>query len=258
MQNGPKVLGREPRLPRPVIGVCAAWEEAAWSFWRMRAAVVADTYVEALRAAGALPVGLVPQPLESQDAAMLVERIDGLLLVGGADVDPASYGEPLSDRTERTVPERDEFEIALVVAALRRDLPVLGICRGLQILNVAVGGSLHQHLADAGYAEHRPAPGHLDERTAHVVEIVSDSRVAASARALRERVNSHHHQGLARLGRGARVAARSVPDGLVEALEWPEHHYVVGVQWHPEAMELGATIRAFVGAAGRRPVEEAA
>ncbi len=234
---------------RPVIGICAAIEPARWSFWNQDAALVAETYSRAVRRAGGLPIGLLPEELAPADVEALVDRVDGLLLIGGADLDPATYGAVPSPRTEATVPLRDRFELALVRAALARDLPVLGICRGLQILNVAAGGTLHQHLLDEGFAEHRRAPGRLDEPTRHEVELAPDSHVAAAARRLRETVNSHHHQGVARVGDGGRVTARSVPDGVIEAIEWPSQRYAVGVQWHPEAMELSTTIAAFVQAA---------
>jgi putative glutamine amidotransferase len=148
---------------------------------------------------------------------------------------------------------RDRFELALVREALEGDIPVLGICRGLQILNAAAGGTLHQHLTDEGFAEHRPAPGRLDDPTQHEVEVEPESIVARGARSLRQTVNSHHHQGIARLGDGGRVTARSIPDGVVEAVEWPSQRYAVGVQWHPEAMELSTTIAGFVEAAALQP-----
>jgi putative glutamine amidotransferase len=234
---------------RPFIGICAASEPARWSFWEQDAALVADTYLEKVRHAGGLPLVLVPDDLGPADVEALIDRVDGLLLIGGADVDPEVYGEAASPRTERTVPVRDRFELALVREALNRDVPVLGVCRGLQILNVAAGGTLHQHLTDEGFAEHRRAPGRLDEPTHHEVELDPGTLVASAAGALRQTVNSHHHQGVAVVGDGGRVTARSVPDGVVEAIEWPAQRYAVGVQWHPEAMELSTTIAGFVDAA---------
>jgi len=234
---------------RPVIGLCAANEPARWSFWHQEAAVIAETYLRAVRIGGGLPIALVPEELGASDTEALLDRVDGLLLIGGADVDPSTYGAERSHRTERTVPMRDRFEVALVRGALERDLPVLGICRGIQVMNVAAGGTLHQHLLDAGFAEHRPAPGRLDDVTQHEIEIEPDTHVARAAGALRETVNSHHHQGVDVVGEGARVTARAVPDGAIEALEWPDRRYAVGVQWHPEAMELSRTVAQFVDAA---------
>lgn len=244
---------------RPVIGICAAWERAAWSFWDQPAAIVAATYLDAVRRAGGLPVALAPEPLDDARLADYRALLDGLLLIGGADLDPASYGQPATARTEATVPLRDAFEIALARAALDWDLPVLGICRGLQILAVATGGTLHQHLTDVGFAEHRPKPGDLGAPTYHEVEVEPDSSLAAGGRRLT--VNSHHHQGIDRIGAGGRVAARAVADQLVEAVEWPQRRYALGVQWHPEELEADRTIAELVAAAAERaaagPVEAA-
>jgi putative glutamine amidotransferase len=238
-----------PGGPRPFIGICAATEPARWSFWDQDATLVADTYLRAVRNASGLPLVLAPEDLAPADVTALIARVDGLLLIGGADLDPSSYGATRSPRTEATVPLRDRFELALVREALERDVPVLGICRGLQILNVAAGGTLHQHLIDEGYAEHRAAPGRLDEPTHHEVEVEPGTLAAGAAGALRQIVNSHHHQGVAVVGDGGRVSARSVPDGAVEAIEWPAQRYALGVQWHPEALDLSATIAGFVEAA---------
>lgn len=244
----------EPR--RPVIGICAARERAAWSFWDQDAALVAGTYLAAVRHGGGLPVGLAPEALSAADVETLIGRVDGLLLIGGADLDPACYGQERSPRTEATYRERDEFELALVRAAFAAEVPVLGICRGLQILNVATGGNLHQHLADAGFDEHRRAPGSLGEDTHHEVEVEPGSLLARATRTERETVNSHHHQGVDAVGEGSRVVARSLPDGVVEAIEWPHLRHALGVQWHPETLELDRTVAALVtAAAGLDPAE---
>lgn len=237
---------------RPLIGICAAWEKAAWSFWNQDAALVADTYLETVRRAGGLPIVLAPEALAEADVEALIARVDGLLLIGGADLDPASYGQEPTARTEATYPLRDQFELALVRAAFAHDLPVLGICRGLQILDVATGGTLHQHLADAGFGEHRAAPGKLDESTHHAVEVEPASLLAVAAGAGPEVVNSHHHQGVDRVGEGGRVVARSLPDGVVEAIEWPQQRFALGVQWHPEALELDTTVAGLIAAAHDR------
>ncbi|MGV1050165.1 MAG: gamma-glutamyl-gamma-aminobutyrate hydrolase family protein [Solirubrobacterales bacterium] len=239
-------------LGRPVIGICAASERAAWSFWNQDAALVAATYLSAVRRGGGLPVALAPEALSAADVETLMGRVEGLLLIGGADLDPASYGQEQTPRTEAMYPLRDGFELALVRAAFAADVPVLGICRGLQILNVATGGTLHQHLGDAGFAEHRPLPGSLDERTHHEVEVEPDSLLARATGAERETVNSHHHQGVDAVGEGGRVVARSLPDGGVEAIEWPRLRHALGVQWHPEALELDATVANLVAAASDR------
>lgn len=239
---------------RPLIGVCAAWERAAWSFWDQPAAVVAGTYLGAVRRAGGTPVVLTPEPLGDAQIESHRAWLDGLLLIGGADIDPACYGQPAAERTEATFPLRDAFEIALARAAFDWDLPVLGICRGLQVLNVATGGTLHQHVTDAGFAEHRPLPGSLGEQTRHAVEVEPGTSLAAQGRR-RLVVNSHHHQGVDRVGEGGQVVARSVPDDLVEAIAWPRLRHALGVQWHPEELELDMTIADLVTAAAERAAD---
>ena len=245
--------GSEGRA-RPLVGICAAWDRAAWSFWDQEAALVAGTYLDAVRRAGGLPVALAPEELSPADVEALCSRIDGLLLIGGADLDPASFGGIPTDRTELTTPLRDAFELSLARAALVDDLPVLGICRGLQILNAATGGTLHHHLLDADFAEHRPLPGSLGEQTYHLVEVEPRSLLAEVDEPGPLTVNSHHHQGVDRVGEGGRVIARSLPDGAIEAVEWSASRFALGVQWHPEALELDTTIAALVGAAAATEV----
>ena len=245
------VAGRAGHSNPPLIGVCAAFETAQWSCWTQRAAVVADTYLTKIGDAGGLPIVLVPEPRSTAAPELLLDRIDALMLIGGVDLEPASYGSHRTARTEATAPMRDAFEIALARAALARDLPVLGICRGMQILNVATGGTLHQHLADRGYAEHRPQPGRLDDATFHDVDVAAGTLAAALCGAGTQRVNSHHHQGVAALGDGAVVTAHSTQDGLPEALEWPSQRYALGVQWHPESTSLQHALDEFVCAAAR-------
>lgn len=230
----------------PVIGVCAAFEAAQWGFWHQQAALIPSTYLDKIQAAGGMAIGLLPDQSGVDRPSPLVDRIDGLLLIGGVDVEPASYGALRAERTEATEPLRDAFELALVREAMRRDIPVLGVCRGMQILNVAMGGTLHQHLPDAGFADHRRSPGRLDHETFHDVEVDCDTHAAALSGSGVQVVNSHHHQGVDVLGEGAVVTARSVPDGLPEALEWPGSRYVLGVQWHPEAVELEHALTHFV------------
>ncbi|WP_037370781.1 gamma-glutamyl-gamma-aminobutyrate hydrolase family protein [Amycolatopsis orientalis] len=239
-------------MTTPVIGLCAAFESARWGFWEQPAALVPGTYVAKVQAAGGVPIGLIP----GTGLEPLLDRIDGLLLLGGVDVEPETYGAAKSGRTEATVPERDAFELALARAALARDLPVLGICRGMQVLNVAAGGTLHQHLPDAGFAEHRRSPGRLDEATFHEVDVVPHSHAAALAGSGLQVVNSHHHQGVEVVAAGAVVTARSVPDRLPEAIEFPGRHYALGVQWHPEVEHLPHALTGFVAAAADRAKED--
>jgi putative glutamine amidotransferase len=241
----------EPAAGRPVVGVCAAWDVAGWGFWRQPAAIVAGTYLDAVTAVGGLPIALLPTELAPGDAAALIKRVDGLLLVGGSDLDPSSFGECRSTRTEATSPLRDRFELELVREAFRVDLPTLGICRGLQIMNVASGGTLHHHLVDEGYLEHRPLPGRLDEPTFHEVEVLGGTLLGGRGATVSRAVNSHHHQGVAEVGSFGQVSARSIPDGAIEAVEWSLQRFALGVQWHPEALELDPTLAGFVAAASR-------
>ncbi|MDH6195175.1 putative glutamine amidotransferase [Mycobacterium frederiksbergense] len=232
---------------RPLIGICGVSATAAWGFWRQDAVLAAHTYLDAIERAGGQPLVLPPSP--NADAGQLLGILDGLLLAGGTDIEPECYGSAATERMEETNPTRDSFELRIATAALERDIPILGICRGLQILNVATGGTLHQHLLDAGFAEHRPAPGRLDHATHHAVEVDVDCLLGRSGFAGVREVNSHHHQGVATVGAGGRVTARSIPDGAVESVEWPERRFALGVQWHPEYQPMTEIFDAFVGAA---------
>lgn len=224
---------------------------ATWGFWTQEAVVVARTYLAALGQAGAHV--LVIPPAEDADAERLVAMMDGLVLAGGTDIEPDLYGGPASDSLEETRRDRDLFELRAAKAAFDLDLPVLGICRGLQILNVAAGGTLHQHLLDHGFAEHRPVPGRLDASTNHLVAVEPDSLLARCGLPGVREVNSHHHQGVAMVGAGGRVVARSVPDNAVEAVEWPAQRFVIGVQWHPEDPPMHGLFDALVQAAAETP-----
>jgi putative glutamine amidotransferase len=230
----------------PVIGICAVRERARWSFWDQEAHLVADSYVSAVQRSGAIAILL---PVDPRVPGRLVELVDGLLLIGGADVDPASYGAEPEPATESTYPARDAFEIGMVRRALARGVPVLGICRGMQILNVALGGTLRQDLADAeGVNLHRRALGRLDvDETA--IELEPGSLVSRAAGERVHRARCHHHQAVAEVARGLVVSGRAVADGLPEAIEAEDGRWVLGVQWHPEAEEGSAVLAAFVAAA---------
>ncbi len=230
----------------PIIGICTAFEIAHWGFWKQEAAIVPSTYINKIRLAGGLPIGLIPDEQAAQDPTTLIDRIDALLLIGGIDVEPTFYGEDKTERTEATEPRRDLFELSLARRAMAQDIPILGVCRGMQILNVAAGGTLHQHLGDVGFAEHRRSPGRLDSTTFHEIEVQPGTHAASLSGSGIQVVNSHHHQGVDRLGDGAVVTARSLPDQLPEALEWPDRRYALGVQWHPEAIELEHALTDFV------------
>ncbi len=245
-------------MARPVIGICTALERARWSVWDQQAALLPRNYVDAVQSAGGLAVMLPPDPVLVEDPEEVLGLLDGLVLAGGADIDPASYGQPRHEETVDTVPERDAFEIALVRAAIERGLPVLGICRGMQLLNVAYGGTLLQHLPERfGHHEHRRVAGSFDGAD-HDVLLREGSLVARVAGATKHATKSHHHQGVDRLGDGLVVSATSTLDDLPEAIELSTdshgERFVLGVQWHPEADETSPIVRALVAAAARAKV----
>ena len=179
---------------------------------------------------GGLAVLLPPDPAVTDDPDLLLDRVDALLLAGGAD-----YGD---------VPERDAFEIALALRAMERDLPLLGVCRGMQLMNVARGGTLLQHVPDVvGHEDHRAVPGAFGD---HDVRLVSGSLAARAAGATLHATKSHHHQGVDRIGAGLEVTGWASVDDLPEALEDPSRRFALGVQWHPEADPAAAEIAALV------------
>jgi putative glutamine amidotransferase len=234
------------------IGICAVRERARWAFWDQTAHLVADTYVQAVQSTGALALLL---PVDARAPEALLDRIDGLMVIGGADLDPASYGQERSQHTEKTYRERDEFELALTRAALERGLPFLGICRGMQLLNVALGGTLNQHLVgDDGVPLHRRIVGTF-EGTEHEIDLEPGS---VAERALGGPVHvarCHHHQAVDRLGEGLVVTGRA-RDGVIEAIELPDG-WTLGVQWHPEAGDKRELFEAFArAAAGWRVAEQ--
>jgi putative glutamine amidotransferase len=240
-------------MKRPTIGICAALERARWSVWDQQAALLPLSYVEAVQRAGGLVVMLPPDERLAVEPEEALELLDGLMLAGGADIDPASYGQEAHPETVDTVPERDAFEIALVRAAIERDLPVLGICRGMQLINVARGGTLLQHLPDRfGHHEHRRVLGSFDGAE-HDVVLSEGSLAASAAGEVVHVTKSHHHQGVDRLGEGLIVSGVSTLEDLPEAIELPDRRFVLGVQWHPEADEgssvVGALVQAAAGAA---------
>jgi putative glutamine amidotransferase len=236
-------------MRRPVIGMCTALELARWGVWEQPAALLGLGYIEAVQRTGGLALMLPPDERLAEDPEEALALIDGLLLAGGADIDPAAYGQQAGPYTIDTVPERDAFEIALVRAAIERDMPVLGICRGMQLINVAYGGTLVQHLPDSvGHEEHRRVLGSFDGAEHDV--LVSDGTLAARATGeLIHSTRSHHHQGVDRVGAGLLVSARSSLDELPEAIELSDRRFVLGVQWHPEADAGSPVVGALVQAA---------
>lgn len=205
------------------------------------------SYPAAVQRAGALALILPPDEAAEHDPDPLLDRVDALLLTGGADVDPASYGQERDPATGVTWPERDRFEIALTRRAIERQMPVLGACRGMQILNVALGGTLHQHLPDViGTDVHRHTPGVFGD---HEVRLEPDSLAARAVGSERTVVKSHHHQGIAELADGLVATGWSTGDDLVEAVELPGEPYVLGVLWHPEEDQASRVIASLVEAA---------
>ena len=213
----------------PVVGISGALEQARWGSWDSLVVLSPRNYSLAVQHAGALALILSPDDAVTEDPDRLLDRLDGLLLSGGADLNPVSYGAEPQPETRPGLEERDRFEIALARAAVARDMPVLGVCRGMQILNVALGGTLRQHIANL--AVHRNTPGVFHD---HEVALEPDSLAARVAGAERLRVKSHHHQGVAKLGEGLVVSGRAVEDDLTEAIEVPGCTFALGLLWHPE------------------------
>jgi gamma-glutamyl-gamma-aminobutyrate hydrolase PuuD len=212
---------------RPVIGITASEEEIPWGDSTRRAAVLPGEYRAAIERAGAAVLVL---PVQGSGVEELVVAVDGIVLSGGPDVAPDHYGELSHPRTGEPDAARDALELALVAAATEADLPLLAICRGIQVLNVARGGTLHQHLPDVvGHEDHARKPG---EYSPHPVEIRAESQLATIL-PTRLDVAGHHHQAIARVGEDLDVVALA-DDGTVEAVEDPNRAFIVGVQWHPE------------------------
>jgi putative glutamine amidotransferase len=236
-------------MDRPVIGLCTALERARWSVWDQQAFLLPRSYVDAVQRAGGVALLLPPDERAIDDPDPLLDLLDGLILAGGADIDPDAYGDERHAETAGTVPERDTFEIALTRRAFERDLPLLGICRGMQLMNVARGGTLLQHLPEShGHHEHRRNPGSFDGAD-HDVRLAEGSLAARAAGETTHGTKSHHHQGVGRLGEGLEVTGWSTLDELPEAIEVPGSRFALGVQWHPEADETSRLIEALVAEA---------
>lgn len=234
---------------RPVIGLTTYLERAKQGVWDVRAAFLPQQYFAAVVAAGGIAVLLPPQPGGAEAAAAVLDGLDGLILTGGMDVQPELYGAERDPRTDPARADRDDWELALYRGADERRMPVLAICRGLQLVNVARGGTLHQHLPDVlGTERYRIGGGVFATNT---VEIAGQSRLSGLLGTGPVEVHSYHHQGIDRLGEGL-VPVADAGDGLVQAFESAEGEgYLVGVQWHPE--ENAEDTRLFAGL-----VEEAA
>ena len=234
---------------RPTIGIITALERARFGLWDVEASLLPISYVRAVQRAGALALMIPPDPQLVDEPDKALGSVDGLMLAGGADIDPAGYDQEPHPETKGFAPLRDRFELALTRRAIQRDMPVLGICRGMQLLNVACGGTLVQHVPDlVGHEEHRRTPGSFDG-SAHDVRLDPGSLAANAAGELRHLACSHHHQGVDRIGDGLVVTGHSTLDELPEALEATDRAFVLGVQWHPEADETSPVVDSLVAAA---------
>ena len=227
-------------MKKPVIGIGSDIHVTSGERDR---AFVYTTYTEALRKAGAVPLLIPPQP---ENAAELVDALDGLLLAGGEDCDPAVYGESAHPSVEPMDPRRQENDLSLARAARDRGIPTLGICLGLQVMNVAAGGTLIQDLDSEVNTEieHVSEP---EDRARHDVILEENTKTAAILGRREMNVNSSHHQAIKNPGAGLRVTAHA-PDGVIEGLEDPQHPFYVGVQWHPEDMSGEASAATLFGA----------
>jgi putative glutamine amidotransferase len=228
-------------MSAPVIGISAYSELASWGLWELPATVLPQNYSEQVAAAGGVPVLLPPRP----GSERAVARLDALIISGGPDIEPGHYGAQADPSTTSVRPERDAAEIALFRTALAAGMPVLGICRGMQLMNVALGGTLIQHLPElVGHDGHSPTPGTMGT---HEVTVAASGRLSGLLGPGPLSVPTHHHQGVDVLGPGLTATAWAA-DGLVEAIEL-DRPFAVGVQWHPEAGEDPRLFQALVAAA---------
>jgi putative glutamine amidotransferase len=231
-------------VARPLIGITSYAEEVRWGVWTDDAAVVPLAYVRAVERAGGRAL-VVPPFEEGLDETL--DALDGIVFSGGGDLDPGLYDANPHPETDAPRVARDAAELAMLKAALDRDMPVLAICRGSQILNIAQGGDLVQHLPDeVGHEQHRHQPGEFSD---HDVNVAPESRLG-SLLGERAPVKSHHHQGFGRIGEGLRQVAWA-EDGVVEGLEDPAKRFALGVLWHPEEGEDYALFKALVDEAAR-------
>jgi putative glutamine amidotransferase len=238
----------------PVIGLSTALERARWGPWDQAAHVLARAYSDQVQRAGGIAVLLPPDPRASEDPEPWLDLLDGLIITGGADVDPEAYGAEPDPLTGGTVPERDAFEIALARGAMERDLPLLGVCRGMQIMNVARGGTLIQHLPDSvGHEDHRRTMGSFDNAD-HDVRLADGSLAERVVGEPLHATKSHHHQGVDRIGEGLEVTGWATVDELPETIEDPNCAFALGVQWHPEVDPRSPLIPALVERARTRAV----
>lgn len=220
-------MSSDTNTRRPRIGVTTYLEQAVYGVWNQRAAIMPSTYTDAVLAGGGAPILLPPAPGCEEEA---LDSVHALIVSGGPDIDPSRYGQQPSPETGTPNPLRDEWETELLTRARRRGMPILAICRGMQLLNVTLGGTLHQHLgADGTPSVHRPEPGSFGH---HAVTLYSDTQLAGIL-GRRSSVRCHHHQALDSIAPGLKIVGRA-EDGTVEAVEDEDSQFCIGVQWHPE------------------------
>lgn len=233
----------------PLIGVTAG---LAKNKLGSQVCEVGQAYIAAIQAAGGLPL-IVPTGLDQDALTTLLPRLDGVLLTGGGDIDPAHYGGEMHPNVYGICPQRDTLEMALVTKALDMKKPLLAICRGIQVLNVALGGSLYEHIEDRvpHALKHDWFPDHPRDKLAHTVSITCGSLLDQITGQDEIQVNSLHHQGIFRVAKDLK-ATGFAPDGLVEAVEVKHMPFALGVQWHPECLpddpSAGALFKAFIEA----------
>jgi len=235
----------------PLIGITTYLEQAQTGVWDVPASFLPKVYLDAVTDAGGIAVLLPPQPVNRAVAAAVLARIDGLIVSGGADVDPGLYGQDAHPRTGRPRTDRDAWEEALLTAAIDAELPFLGICRGAQLLNVALGGTLIQHLPDVvGDDSYQPGEAVFGPKT---VEVDVDSQLAAVLRQDEAALDVHvyHHQAIDRVADGLVVTART-GEGVIEAVELPSVPFGLAVQWHPEEETVDRRLFAGLVDAARR------
>jgi putative glutamine amidotransferase len=237
-------------MRRPVIGICAMVERANWTVWQeIEVNISQRSYSQGISDAGGLPVLLPPNETVAEDPDQLLELLDGLVLAGGSDIDPATYGAEPGPHTKGSWPERDRFELALARGALERDKPILGICRGMQLLNVACGGTLDQHVASS--ALHLHTPGNFSD---HAVRLEPGSMAADAVGAEYLSVRSHHHQGVDRLGEGLAASGWADPGDAIEAIEAVDRRWALGILWHAEEDARSPVLAALTAASAKEAV----
>jgi putative glutamine amidotransferase len=243
-------------MPKPIIGLVAEYWSPSSKVSQLRVQGQLTTYLDAIQAAGGLPV-LVPETLPNEDAQQLYRLLDGVILPGGGDLDPQVYGETQHAATNSIDPDRDRVELYLTRQAVADHKPFFGICRGVQVLNVALGGTLYQDLPSEfpkALPHYFRAPEFPRDHPGHTIQVEEESLLARCLGTPLVEVNSRHHQAPRQIAPGLKIVARA-PDGVIEALELDDHPFALGVQWHPENLQAHAPMRGlfeqFVEAARR-------